>query len=175
MVGELLLLSFLLLIIGSIGFYTLKLGISPMPTFPNIRSLMIGLLPQDIDGVIYDLGSGWGSLVFSLADQHLKNRVIGFELSPVPWAASKLRWIFSPHSNLNIRREDFFQADLKDAGLIVCYLYPGAMMKLKTKLEAELKPGTLVLSHYFSMPGWKPLKVITAAESHRSRVFLYRI
>ena len=57
MLGELLLLLFLLLIIGLIGFYTLKLGISPMPTFSNIRSLMIGLLPQDIDGVIYDLGT----------------------------------------------------------------------------------------------------------------------
>ncbi len=175
MVGELLLLSLLLFIIGSIGFYTLKLGISPMPTLPNVRSLMMGLLPQDVDGVIYDLGSGWGSLVFSLADQYPKNRVIGFELSPVPWAVSKLRWIFSPHSHLNIYREDFFRADFKDAGLIVCYLYPGAMTKLKTKLEAELKPGTLVLSHYFAIPGWKPLQEITAKDSHRSPVFLYRI
>ena len=175
MLGEIFLLLFLFLIIGSIGFYTLKLGVPPMPTLSSTRLLMMELLPQNIDGAIYDLGSGWGSLVLSLAGRYPKNHVTGFELSPVPWLASKLRGAFSQQSSVMLRREDFFQADLSDAGLIVCYLHPEAMTKLKTKLEAELKPGTLVLCHYFSVPGWQPLKNITVKDAHRSPIYLYKI
>ncbi len=32
---------------------------------------------------------------------------------------------------------DFFNVDLKDAGLVVCYLYPGAMERLKDKFEKD--------------------------------------
>ncbi|MDP6573208.1 MAG: hypothetical protein QGI06_06820 [Rhodospirillales bacterium] len=74
-----------------------------------------------------------------------------------------------------VHRADFHEARLHGAGLVVCYLHPGAMERLRPKLEAELTPGALVLSNTFAMPRWRPVAVAEAEDFYRSKVYLYRI
>ncbi len=69
---------------------------------------------------------------------------------------------------------DFHRAGLGGAGLVVCYLPPPAMEKLKPKLAAELPPGALVLSNTFAIRDWQPEDVRTAPDPHLSQVYLYR-
>ena len=56
--------------------------------------------------------------------------------------------------------KNLFEADIKDATVVTLYLLPGVNEKLKPRLLAELKPGTRVVSHRFSMPDWEPVKTI---------------
>ena len=49
------------------------------------------------------------------------------------------------------------------------------MTELKPKLEAELRPGALVLSNTFAVPGWQPVATRTADDMYRSAVYLYRL
>ena len=70
---------------------------------------------------------------------------------------------------------DFHRADLTDAALVACYLTPPAMAKLKPKLEAELKPGALVLCNTFAVRGWQPVAVATAPDAYRSQIYLYEV
>ena len=49
------------------------------------------------------------------------------------------------------------------------------MEKLKPKLEAELKPGALVLSNTFALAGWQAVEERTAPDIHASRVYLYKV
>lgn len=156
---------FLLLIILVITvFYSWKLGISPMPSSSQAKKAIYSLLPLEVEGTVYELGAGWGDILKELASRY--PRVIGYELSPFPWAVSAIR-------TKKCLRMDFFDADLSDAGLIVCYLYPGAMKKLKAKFDKELKPGTIVISNTFQIPGWEPSQVIKLRDLYKTPIYLY--
>jgi len=145
-----------------------------MPTPKKARQEIIRLLPKDHNGTIFELGSGWGTLVFPISKHYPKCKVLGFEASPVPWIISiLLQKVFFRFSNLCIFRRDFFDTSLKEASLIVCYLYPGAMQRLKEKFQTELKPGTLIVPYTFSVPEWKPFKVYEMDDFYCSRLYLY--
>jgi hypothetical protein len=171
----LLLVALLLAGMLSIVFHTLRTGISPMPTTAKVRREVLTLLAGDFEGTLLELGSGWGTLAFALADHLPRARVVAFELSPLPYAFSWLRQRLAPRPNLELRREDFFQASFSGASAIVCYLFPGAMSRLGPKLLAELAPGTRILSHTFALRGWKPLRTLGVDDLYRTPVYLYEV
>ena len=145
-------------------FYSWKLGISPMPSSSQAKKAIYSLLPIEVDGTVYELGAGWGDILKELASRY--PRVKGYELSPLPWAVSYLR-------TKKCLRQDFFEADLSDASLIICYLYPGAMRKLKLKFEKELKPGTWIISNTFQIPGWEPSRILYLRDLYKTPIYLY--
>jgi precorrin-6B methylase 2 len=155
--------------------YTVKTGISPVPTSPRVKAVFLAALPRDLEGTIFEMGSGWGTLAFPLARRYRRCRVEAYELSPVPWLVSRVRHLASSLPNLTIRRANFHRASLADASAVVCYLYPGGMEKLRPKLEAELQPGTLVVSNTFAVPGWEPAVVHRAPDLYGSPVYVYRM
>jgi len=85
--------------------------------------------------------------------------------------------IFSLGPNkIKIRRENFWEADLSGADVVFCYLYPDVMKKLAAKLAAGLKPGTIVVSSNFSLPGFVPSKVLRLEGSwHNDPVYIYHL
>lgn len=161
-------------IAGSIVYSSLKNGITPMPTSNKVKRHLMTLLDQEIiHSRIYDLGSGWGTLAVALADKYGDCCVTGFENSMVPYLVSLLRSRRAHHRNLTIARENFFNQPLNDADLVVCYLYPGAMEKLKIKFENELKVNTVVVSNTFAIPSWLPVKKIVVDDLYRTHLYLY--
>lgn len=163
------------MIIFSVVYWSIRNGISPMPTSPKARRKLLDVLHLELDGVIYELGSGWGTLAFPLARLYPKCQVIGFETSLIPFWFSKVRQCVMRLPNLQLRREDFFQVTLQDASLVVCYLYPGAMRRLGVKFLEELKPGTWVVSNTFSIPGWRAIEVVEVGDLYYSKIYLYRV
>mgnify|MGYP005848385611 CR=1 FL=1 len=105
--------------------YTFVTGISPVPTNRRVRATLLAALPARVEGTIFELGSGWGTLAFPLARRYPGFPVEAYELSPVPWAFSRLRAFLTPYPNLTIHRRNFHRASLSAAALVVCYLYPG--------------------------------------------------
>lgn len=172
-----LVLAALALLLG----YTIRTGISPVPTTPRVAAEIFAasppesLIPSESGGVVYELGSGWGNLAIALAKRFPERAVVGYELSPLPWLASRLALRLWPRANLVLRRADFMAADLGDAALVVCYLYPGAMRRLRDKLERELQAGALVVSNAFMVPGWRPASEQLAADQYETPVYLYRM
>ena len=129
-------------------------------------------LPPNLEGTVYELGSGWGTLALPLA-KHLPHcHVVGIESSPIPfWVSRALAY---KQANLTFRREDFFEASLEDATLVICYLYPGAMEKLKEKFDRELRSGAWVISHTFAIPGWTPWRLEKVPDLYRTKIYIYR-
>lgn len=168
----LLLLGWILL---SIVIWSYRLGITPTPTSSKAKRCLLKALPDKLEGKILELGSGWGTLAVPLAKTYKNCSVIGYEISPLPFFVSWVRVRFSGVSNLKLLRQDFFKVDMSDASLIVCYLYPGAMRKLKEKFEKELKPGTYVISNTFAIPGWQPISVHEVNDLYRTKIYVYRI
>ena len=161
--------------------YTIRTGISPVPTTPRVAAEIFAacppesLIPPEAGNVVYELGSGWGNLAMALAKRFPERAVVGYELSPLPWLVSRLLLRLRPRPNLALHRADFMAADLSDAALVVCYLYPGAMRRLREKLERELPADALVVSNAFLVPGWQPNSVRHAADQYETAVYLYRM
>lgn len=161
---------------GSIIIHTLINGISPMPSSPRMkRALLIVLQELDIQGKIFELGSGWGTLAFPIASKFPHCEVKAYENSPVPWLFSiALKNILS-YKNLTFIRGDMFNASLSEADAIITYLHPEAMRRLKVKFEAELKKNALIICNTFAVPGWKPEKMYRMKDIYRSKIYIYRI
>ncbi|GAB4261241.1 MAG: hypothetical protein Kow0092_10620 [Deferrisomatales bacterium] len=166
------------MVLGSIAVtaaVTVVTGISPVPTSRRVRRVVLAVLPDELEGEIFELGSGWGSLAFPLARRYPGATVRAYELSPVPWLVSQARHLVSDTPNLSIAWGDFHGASLSEAAAVVCYLYPGGMERLRPKFERELPAGAVVVSHFFPVPGWRPACVRRADDAEGSPVYLYRV
>ena len=175
MTMEIIVLGIVLAAILLIFIPTLVTRASPLATSRAVRETMLAMLPDTIHGPVYELGSGWGGLARALARRYPQTPVLAFEVSPLPWAVARALQAFGGPGNLGLRFGDFHRADLRGAALVVCYLPPPAMEKLKPKLAAELSPGALVLSNTFAIRDWRPIDEKTVPDQHLSRVYLYKV
>lgn len=158
----------------SIIAFSIYTGISPMPSSKSVRKIIINSMPPSASK-IYELGSGWGNIAFSLARHFPKAEIIGYEISFIPWMISYLGKKILRLKNLKIYRKNFFNENLSNADAIFCYLYPGAMKKLGIKFFHEIHSDCLIVSSCFSLPGWNALKTISANDFGRSSVFIYKL
>lgn len=161
------------LITATIVFWSLRLGITPTPTSARVRSKLLETLPEKVDGNIYELGSGFGSLITVLAKTYPDQIIYGIERSPLPCWISRLSCRHL--RNVVIIQQDIFRHEWEGAGLIVCYLYPGAMEKLSKIFNQKLKTGCYIVSHTFRLPGWEPESENKANDLYRSPVYRYRV
>lgn len=135
---------------------------------------MLQLLPKIMEGeVIYELGSGWGGLALLIAKKYPSAKVIAFELSPIPYLFSRLRQLIERRSNLNILRKSFYDHDLFDARAVICYLFPGGMRKLASKLKKELPVKSMVISNTFSLADWENSSLFYLDDWSATRIYKY--
>ncbi len=154
--------------------YSLYNGISPMPTSPKVKRQLLHVLSQnEIQGTICELGSGWGTLAFALAQRFPKCRIIAYENSLVPYIYSQIYKLVIKTENLHIKQENFFNAPLSKADVIVCYLSPNIMACLQPKLESELRQGTLVLTNTFALPSWIPQQTVEVEDLYGTKIYIY--
>ena len=168
----------LALVLGAIVvslLYTFITGISPVSSTFKSRKKIISTISRDQAGCIYELGAGWGAVAFPLARRCPKATVVAYELSPVPWFFLKIRALFFGPVNLRIRRRNFLNDNLSKASLVVCYLYPGAMAKLSSKLVMELRPSARVISNTFEIPVWTPTAIQSLEDVMCPQIFYYKM
>lgn len=166
-------IALLLIVLVSIVVYSLRYGITPTPTSLTVQQSIKCILPHlPENSIILDLGSGWGNLVLFLHRCYPECQIYGYEISPLPYLVSKL-WV--GHPKIKLFRKDFFETEIRSADLVVCYLYPAAMERLKTKFKSELRPGTYVLTHTFSLMGWTPIKTVYSDDLYKTSIYLYQI
>ena len=123
---------------------------------------------------LYDLGCGDGRLIHHATETYGADAV-GFELTPFVYAIAKIRQMLW-RSKDKIYFRDFRKANLSDAKVIVFYLLPDVLRVLRKKFEAELKPGTLIISYAFAVDGWEPTYVEPKIpERNLSRILVYEI
>jgi len=125
----------------------------PTPQVVVERMLEIAKVgPRDY---LIDLGSGDGRIVVTAAKQR-GARGFGVDLSPVRIKESNENAAKAGVSDrVTFQQRDLFETDLSDATVITMYLLPRVNLDLRPKL-LELKPGTRLVSHDFSMEDWKP-------------------
>ena len=145
-----------------------------MPSAPQTRKAIIDDIRTEYttDNIlnIYDLGSGWGGLCRKLAASFPQAQVKGYEISPIPFLISKIKW----RKNYTIHRGDIFKIDIKNADIIVCYLSPIHMKQLEETIKRRVKKGTILYSQGFPFPNIQPEKVIEIPYSLERKLYRYR-
>jgi len=170
---EITVLMIVLLAGVSIVWSTLKTGMSPMMSSGKACKAMLAAIDKPADGPLVDLGSGWGTLVISVARQYPHQQVIGYELSWLPWLVSIIRKKLLGLGNLTLYRKDFRQADLSEVSIIFCYLFSKAMVALEEKLKRELLTETLIVSNTFALPSCQASKTTRLTDLYQTPIYVY--
>lgn len=138
---------------------------------------MLEVAQLDKDDVLYDLGCGDGRIVTAAARIY-GARGVGIDIEPQRIEESRANAVRMGVEDLvEFRCQDVLKTDLSPATAVAVYLLPEALELVRPKLEAELKPGTPVVSHNYAIPGWvgkaKVISAITAEDGREHTVFLY--
>jgi len=165
-------------VIAPSGSYEPGLGRPDAPFVPTPMKVVEGMLRAAGVGasdVVYDLGSGDGRVVI-MAARKFKSRAVGIEIDPKLARRSAERiTALSLEKRASIRCEDMFTARLGDATVVALYQFAQINERLRPRLEAQLRPGTRVVTHDFEMPGWTPRAVrdILSENKLPHKVYLY--
>jgi SAM-dependent methyltransferase len=143
-----------------------------VPTPGEIVDTMLKMATVTKKDTVYDLGCGDGRIVITAA-QRYGARGVGIDIDPdrVDEATENVRKA-GVAERVKIVRGDLFEADISPATVVTLYLLTDLNLKLRPKLLRDLKPGTRVVSHAFSMGDWKPERT---AEVSGTTVYLWRI
>lgn len=142
--------------IGYFVFASFAFGAGYQPTPRRSVEAMLRLAEVGPRDTLYDLGAGTGAIVFRAARIY-RARVVGVEVEPLRYAILRGRRASGPFADrITLRWGNFFALDFREATVVTAFLWPGAMARLRPKLEAELPAGARVVSHCHEIPGWRP-------------------
>lgn len=170
--GEFFLFIFLLGLVFSILYGSLKTGISPTITRFSHAKILANIIAQLPQNRVYDAGSGWGTLAFVIALKNPQKQIIGIEYSWIPYLFSKLLEKFKKNKNLHFTHGDFRDFSWQNDSIVVVYLYPKGMQYLASTLQSQ-KPDML-FSLGFILPGYKPESIQTLPSWWPMPLYMYK-
>jgi cyclopropane fatty-acyl-phospholipid synthase-like methyltransferase len=148
-----------------------------VPTPQEVVDKMLALARVKKGDVVYDMGSGDGRVVITAARKY-GVKAIGFEIDRDLIRQSRKRIKKEGLEQLaEIREQDILTVDFSPATVVTMYLLPEVNLLLKPKVRSQLKPGSRIVSHAFSMGDWKPDKVVQVKDpsSYERTLYLWTI
>ncbi len=149
-----------------------KLDVPFVPTPQETVDRMLAMAKVGPNDYLIDLGSGDGRIPITAAKK-FGIKAMGVDLNPVRIAESndnaKKEGVTD---KVEFKQGDLFQQDISKATVLTMYLLPDVNMKLRPKIWSDLKPGTRIVSHAFSMGDWTP-EATTTGPDGRNTVYLW--
>src|SRR5262245_32419208 len=132
-----------------------------VPTPNEVVDAMLKVAKAGSGDIVYDLGSGDGRIPITAVQKFGVERAVGIDINPEriheAEANAKAAGIEGRVQFLN---QDLFETKISDATVVTLYLLESLNIKLLPKLLRDLRPGTRVVSHAFSMGSWKPQQTL---------------
>ncbi|HVL58045.1 MAG TPA: methyltransferase domain-containing protein [Burkholderiaceae bacterium] len=154
-----------------------------VPTPQRVVDEMLRLAEVGPGDHVIDLGSGDGRIVLTAVTRH-GAQGFGVDIQePLVARANESAARLGVADRANFRRQDLFDTDFSAASVLTLYLLPRTLDRLVGKLEAELRPGTRVVSHDYGIAGWRPDDIVTFEDTEKValagfptvRLLLYRV
>lgn len=124
-----------------------------VPTPEALIAKMLDMAKVTPNDIVFDLGSGDGRTVIAAAKRGAK--ATGIEFNPdmvnLSKASAQKAGVADKATFIN---GDIFATDFSQATVVTMYLLPSLNLKLRPTL-LNMKPGTHVVSHAFTMDDWK--------------------
>ncbi|MEO8755036.1 MAG: hypothetical protein ABI624_20425, partial [Casimicrobiaceae bacterium] len=125
------------------------------------------LLPADRPLAFLDIGAGTGTVVDAIANSHPQATVRGVERAPLPFLIAFVRALARAR-RYRVSWGNLWTTDLSGADVVYAYLSPAPMVALWEKARREMRPGTLLVSFRFTIPGVAPTRTVPVGNN-----FLY--
>ena len=141
------------------------------PTSYGIAKEMLNLAGVTSKDLVYDLGCGDGRIIIMAAKER-GARGVGVDLDPERIRESNESAIaFGVTRLVRFYEQNLFDTDIREATVVMLYLYPEVNIKLRPKLLKELKPGTRIVSHSHTMGDWED-DLTREVEGHHLHFFV---
>ncbi len=146
--------SLLLILSVSAGQEKKRPDVPYVPTPEKVVAEMLKMADVNEKDILYDLGCGDGRIVITAARER-DCRGVGIDINSIRIEESRKNAILASVSHMvDFHQMDLFEADISRATVVTLYLLSTVNLRLRPKLFRELKPGTRVVSHDFSMGDW---------------------
>lgn len=120
---------------------------------------------------VMDLGAGDASILIAAKNTYPSITATGVELVPTVWLLGRVRIALSGHA-ITLLRRDMRSVSVRNADVIFLYTFPHIMAYLEPKFDAELRPGTVIISHAFGFPRRQPTEVVTLGSGFNKKRLL---
>ena len=147
------------------------------PSPPEVVERMLALAAVTSPDIVYDLGSGDGRIPIAAAKTR-GARGVGLEINRRLVTESRANAEAAGVAHLvEFRLQDVLTADLSEATVVTLFMLSSSNEKLRPVLTRQLKPGTRIVSHAFSMGKTWPADTIdrfTTAAGDEITLYLWR-
>jgi hypothetical protein len=130
-------------------------------------------LPPQAAFRFIDLGCGTGSLLSNLRQHRPDGCYSGMEIAPVPYLLSC--WRTCRDRAIEVRWGSFWHVDLGQYDVVYVYLSPAPMARLWSKACREMRPGSLLISNGFSIPGVVPTQTRMVGDMAHSTLYVWKM
>lgn len=138
-----------------------------VPFVPTPRPAVEAMLDMAAAGpgdYVIDLGSGDGRIPIAAAQRGA--RALGVDIDPARVAeavtAARLAQV---QDRVRFVRQDLFDTPIREATIVTLYLLPDVNLRLRPRLLTELRPGSRIVSHNFTLGDWAPDESRTVGNS----------
>jgi SAM-dependent methyltransferase len=112
---------------------------------------MVRLADVKASDVVYDLGCGDGRLVIA-AVKKTGCRGVGIDIDPERIKESRANARDAGvEDRVRFVEQNFFASDIREATVMLIYLFPDVNIRLRGKFLSEMKPGSRLVSHAFDI------------------------
>jgi SAM-dependent methyltransferase len=159
---------------GATGSPAPRLDVVWVPSSPAVVKAMLDMARVGPGDVVYDLGCGDGEIVIAAA--LLGARGVGVDIDPERVTNARRNAVQAGVTDrVTFVEQDLFETDVSAATVVTLYLGPELNKRLRPKLLRELRPGTRIVSHDFSMGDWVPERTMTVPQAPGHQVLLWRV
>jgi ribosomal protein L11 methylase PrmA len=136
---------------------------------------MLALANVQKSDFVVDLGCGDGRIPVTAAKKY-GARGLGVDIDPVRIDEANANAKAAGVTHLvEFKLQDALKTDVTNATVVTTYLLSQSNLRLRPILTKQLKPGSRIVTHSFSMGDWEPAKSETFKDATgRSRtIYLY--
>jgi hypothetical protein len=157
----------------SLFWTTFRTQVPFFPSRPVVWKQVAQVLPKDRPVRLIDIGSGLGDMPMYIAQVRSDSAIEGIEIAPLPWIISVIRSKMR-RSRAAFTLGDYRALDFANYDVVFAYLSPAAMLALWDKARHEMKPGSLLISVEFDIPGVEP-SIRIAGNGNSSMLYVWKI
>ena len=141
-----------------------------VPTPQKVVDEMINLAGVGANDFLIDLGSGDGRIVITAAKEKKANG-FGVDIdSRLVALSNKNARAAGVAEQAQFFERDMFKTDIGKASVLMLYVMPDFMVKLRSKILTELQPGARVVAHDYYMTEWHPDQMLTLTVPEKVQV-----
>src|SRR5687767_5026748 len=131
-----------------------------VPTPPALVEKMLDMAKVTPQDFVIDLGSGDGRNIIAAARRGARGLGVEYD-SDLVWLSQQKTTVEGLGHLARFVRGDMYETDISQATVLVLFLLPENLERLRPKFE-KLRPGSRIVTNGYAIPGWTAKEVRSA-------------